>query len=716
MKTPVLFCLLFLLPALLISTLTASGKNFVLRVPEDCLKNEGLNLTIADLTGLLSAAKVGFLVNKTANPLDDIVIDLDPLAMLVLDKTIQKDPSKMPVYDLSYSIDLKPDRIVLNVRSIHGLSAALYGLLQDVLGFSFYHPRQTKIPDLSQWQLPAPLTLESKPRFDKMGFHLHTMHPTELAEALLNPEINGAWEMVREYIDWLVRNRQNYFEFNLLNSVDLERWMPHAARLVNYMHLRGVFAGLDLSLNMLQQKAFQLYQTPPFSFEKKEKQLSRNVEVLLQIPWDVWNVEFSATEFSAGNTKKKNELLSLLHRKLLDQDCKLVSRMHVVKKEEMLNDNSRKHLFENEPVFADSLRGIFVHTVMFYGLNDGIAPVYQNKNLFHLRDALKKEMSKRETWYFPESAYWVNFDISIPLFFPTYLSARLSDILYTHSLGIDGHITFSSGWEWGYWLIDWSIANWCWETSLNGNALVPDFTGYFFRLTENEHQTRFLNDCLELNNSFIRDKNLIQYLAVQTVSDELPFEQFRLQFQPRPDWQYRWLSRKSDAGFLQKLLASDIALLDTFIQKYENLAAGFDELRQDSLNQNPFFDEIKTALDVVQLRAKHRRSTLLYLIYRRLEQQSISQTGLPSAAFLDQAQTFRNQAIELVRHMEKKYRYPLEDLCMPKKSKTVYQFGYLFTAHELFFWKREELQAKHNRWGPFYENIWDIPAILGIKK
>ncbi len=697
-------------------TSTIKATNFLLQVPPSYLHDQGLQLTIADLTVLFEHANTRLFVNETASIGEEVIIRLQIDTTTLKSKPIVKDSWKLPTYDLSYSITLKPDSILLHAHSFPGFSAAMYGLLQDVLGFSFYHPRQTKFPDLSNWKVTETAFYQSKPRFDKIGFHLHTMHPTELAEALLNAETPNAFGMVKEYIDWLVRNRQNYFEFNLLNSIDLDTWLPHAERMVNYMQQRGVIAGLDLSLNMLQQKAFQLYKSAPFSFKDKEKQLIANIDILFQVPWDVWNVEFSATEFTAGNTGKKIELLSILHQKLIENHCKLVSRKHVVRKEEMVSDNSNKKLYESDTIFADKQRGIFIHTVMFYTLQDSFAPVYQNQNLLHMQTALIEEQQKRETWYFPESAYWVNFDNSVPIFLPTYLSARLSDILFCDSLDIDGHVTFSSGWEWGYWLIDWSIANWSWETSVDGKVKTPSATEYFYKLTNNPTQTQFLSDMIDLHNRYVRDSNLIKYISVQTVSDEIPFDKYRLQFQPRPDWQYRWLSRHADTAFLKQLLQTDIALLDIFIREYEAL---FKRYESKDINNagNPFYTELKTALEVVLMRAKHRRTTLLYLIHRRLQQiQPAEQADVSPNHYLTEAIQIRTKAIGLVRTMGQNYRYPLEDLSMPRLSKTVYQFGYLYTTHDLFFWEREEQQALSDKWGPLFMNIWDIPAILGIKK
>jgi len=64
----------------------------------------------------------------------------------------------------------------------------------------------------------------------------------------------------------------------------------------------------------------------------------------------------------------------------------------------------------------------------------------------------------RDVLYYPETSYWVNYDIQVPLFLPVYCYNRLRDLRMIAKregeLGvkIDGQFIFDSGWEWGYWM------------------------------------------------------------------------------------------------------------------------------------------------------------------------------------------------------------------------------------------------------------------------
>ena len=70
----------------------------------------------------------------------------------------------------------------------------------------------------------------------------------------------------------------------------------------------------------------------------------------------------------------------------------------------------------------------------------------------------------------------------------------------------------------------------------------------------------------------------------------------------------------------------------------------------------------------------------------------------------------------MIEEQEKNYRYPIASIAANKKSKTVYNFGYLYPVSNLHFWEREEKQAAHNKWKFYYDNIWDVLKIIGVKK
>lgn len=589
----------------------------------------------------------------------------------------------------------------INIHSLtsKGLSNGIYYFLQNKLSFQFYHPKETIIPDLSNYVLDT-FTEIITPRFDKIGFHIHAMHPLEITEALLNENTpNGATE-VKAYIDWLCRNGQNYFEFNLLRSIKLETWIPYMKPIVEYAHERGIICGADMSFHMIQQRAFQLYKKFPSSFRKKETQILNNITQLMQIKWDVWNVEFATTEFTHKDEDKLHEQQKFLYDNLAKYNVKLTSRKHVVKDENLIS-NSKS--MKTKRTDMDSAYSLFVHTVMFYGLQDSSTPVYRNKDFSHLRNLLIESKEYRDTWYFPESAYWITFDNSVPMFLTPYLDARLQDLLYCDSLGIDGHLTFSSGWEWNYWLVDWSIARWCWNDNKQ-----PEPLQYLKEVIKDNLVMDFVKKVNALQTDFIKNRQLIKVLTAQTITDEIGGK-LNLEFHPRPEYSYKYIMNKATKEELSFLENKYIDVLYRFTVAYANLKANY-----KLVSENKLVNELLLSLDITAFRALHRNFTLSYLMqYRENKLNKVKNT---SNDLLEKADSVRLQALSFVEKQEKNYRYPTTSLAAEKKSKTVYNFGYLYPVSNLHFWQREELQAKNNKWKFWYQNIWDVLKIIGVKK
>ena len=588
----------------------------------------------------------------------------------------------------------------LTARSVQGLTFGIYGLLDEVLGFRFIHPKTTIYPDEVTW--PNELIYSSSARFSKHGFHLHTQHPLELTEQLHNPDFPNAWQDVKEYVDWLVRNRQNYWEWCLLRTVDMEKWQPHAKRMVDYSHQRGIMIGIDLSLHMIQQRTFQLYKSWPKSWRSKEEQMLRSLEALYVANWDFLNVEFATAEFIGGKEKLKSRLKKTLISTARNKyDSNIMGRKHVVSEENMVGEQA--DVF-NATDSIDLYRGVGIHTVMMYSLEDSVAPVYENKNFHHIHKDMLKENKVREVWFYPESAYWVTYDNSVPMLLLPYLSGRLNDILLCEEEGIPNHLTFSSGWEWGYWAVDWSIARWSWKSSFNGEERIPVPMEWVTSLGYSNEVKANLDKHLELQQEYLLNKNLLRYMCAQTVTDE--FSLFRKQFQPRPAFTFKWLARKSDDETRDRVKNVGVTQLKEYYSKSEALNVELAKLI-DTISHSPI-REYFIGLQVTSLRAKHRATTVNAILAHREKRKT------DKAHWLNKARAIRLQGIGLVHKQELNYKYDAEYLYGERFSHTSYPYGYLFPPHDLHFWKREEQQALKNRWNYQFMSIWKVGRIIGL--
>jgi len=193
-------------------------------------------------------------------------------------------------------------------------------------------------------------------------------------------------------------------------------------------------------------------------------------------------------------------------------------------------------------------------------------------------------------------------------------------------------------------------------------------------------------------------------MCAQTVTDE--FSLFRKQFQPRPDYTFKWLARKSDAETRDHERKVGLAELNEYYSKADalnrQLAALIDTLRPSPIN------EYLTALQITALRAKHRALTVNSILAHREKNKKEKER------LLGLASQVRLQGVGLVHSLELDYKYDAAYLYGQRYSHTSYPHGYLYAPHTLHFWKREEQQCRKNRWNYQFMSIWKVGRIIGL--
>lgn len=699
---------------ILLSAVVAEAQLHIsIQVPPSLQDTSITSLAIADVQQLLvQACSCEVQLNNTTAEVQLVLHDIShesAAAPTAFSKAATFPYRFYPNHDYAWKQEKVGNQYVLQLsaQSWQGVSCGLYGLLQEKLGFKFYHPRATVIPDLKSWPLKEDFVWEGKALFDKKGFHLHTQHPLELTEQLHDGTLPHALEDIKEYIDWMVRNGQNYFEFCLLNDVDRKVWITHAQHITEYLHQRGLLAAVDLSLHMIQQKTFQLYTSPIH----KEKQIVENLAWLNQANWDFINMEFSTAEFISGNRKKKEELRQFIIQWMKDHThTKLMGRRHIVKEQNEAAKGNKEFVWDSASTALDRERGVLAHTVMFYDMTEAHAPVYENENQRHMFQFLLDEHQKRETWYYPESAYWITFDNSVPMTLLPYLKARLTDIDTCVAYQIPGHVTFSSGWEWGYWLIDWSIARWSWQYSTQGNKQVRFPQMYAHEMLSPElHQ--LMDEQIQVQQHYLKDSAIMQWMTAMTITDELGIKALANEYHPRPKTSYKFIRNKASEAVLAGIEQIQLPRIDSFAAKAYRNATAMRSLRSSNAL---VAEELIDGVEITALRAFHRANILRYLIAKR--QSKLNHEKMKGEIYLEKAATIREQALQIVQRREVHYRYPLTSIARKRWDHTAYHFGYLYPASNLHFWEREEQQAKRNQYRPLFMNIWSIARIIGLIK
>jgi len=535
---------------------------------------------------------------------------------------------------------------------------------------------------------------EARPRFEKRGFHLHTLHPIELTQAL--NDSSGHLGEVKEYIDWLARNGQNAFQFFLLRDVDRERWPARAREIVKYAHSRGVLAGLEISLSRIQQAAFQAAKLLSLRSSLGDQE-ERALSWLFQADWDFVTVDFTVGEYLPDLGGLMPGLREKMLAGIARRGAKPFYATHVIAGANWYSDPS-------------TTAGVLIHTVMCYSTAEATAPVYGNKNQRHMLALALREAPIREAWYWPESAYWVSFDNSVPLLLLLYPEARFQDIILMEKLGIRGHLTFSSGWEWGYWLTDWSIARWCWKYADNGVEEAAYPLSILDTLLPGKRLRSLWQQALDLQRTYLKEKGLLPYLSALDPSAELFFP-FNRPFQPRPRYPFRLLRNATEAE-LQKA-RKDVLLLDEYASNIKSLCKLIEAAAEKKLRRDPAFEkllkELLSALRITALRAQHRALTMKAVMSRQMKGKDEVEH------YLARARDIRLAALSLVQEAEKTYRYPIDRLAGKGKNHTAYEFGYLYPVHDLFFWEREEEQVRAWRFDAFFMDIWDFGKILRLE-
>lgn len=362
----------------------------------------------------------------------------------------------------SYAIDGGGQSYVVQGGGIVGEQTGLAQAL-EALGYRFLHPYDTYVPD--RFESPGDLHVADQPEIARRGLHLHTLHPIEALAAMWKPESDV--EEARRILDWTVKNGGNHVQWQALNDIesgDRSDWLANETAIADYAHARGMTVGLGVELfgsGNLQQ-AFDLIDSAGTP-EEEAASIDERVARFSDVPWDVAQLSFGEFFGEDPDTfiASVNRAYAGIHAALPDAEVGAV--VHVG------GSPSQTVTYRGETMqyyflvkFADPGLVPWIHTVMFYDLFEPANGAYLQDNFDAHRDYLLARLQTgAPVAYYPETAYWVAFDDSLPAFYPVYARSRWADLdgirTATDAAGgqpLAEHILFSSGWEWGFWLND----------------------------------------------------------------------------------------------------------------------------------------------------------------------------------------------------------------------------------------------------------------------
>jgi hypothetical protein len=640
---------------------------------------------------------------------------------------------------------------------------ALYGAyaLLEMLGFGFLHPLEPTPPLALAEEAPA-VDRATSPRWPQRGLQLHTMHPLELTDMLQGwgpggPEDKTGWEASLSqwdaFLEWMLANGQNRVHWVWLAS---DEWAEFAGsderierieRLVARAHAFGIEVGLDVPLRLQQQNAARLIQTSG-SLADETRQIERGVDYVMRAGFDYLVTESGTTEFTAPDDRRMLAWMDALTATAADDHgVPVFIKVHSSTgqhAENFADPTTGEPLnFNFLPHFADSRLGVLPHTVQHYGLSDP-APTYGNQNFNHIRQFLQEQAGSRPTLWHPETAYWVSFDNDVPLFLPLYASRRVHDLRLLagdedagrmgrgeHAgASMDGQMTFSSGWEWGYWLQEVVTARAAWDPHVDASSdeaalrrlLEPvervfgeagqPLTDWLIDYTHAQQELLIEGRVGKAAPDDVAKRNGQAYLqgweTWDDVSDMLADRLGLIHGRMQPERMD--LDEMREESFDRAQYTDEVdPLLGEMERRFDTLARRLEALRDDvPANAIGLYEEFVDAADITALRARQVRALYAYVDAR---EQGLS--AKVAGAHLKRARDALDQALGVAAHRETHYRVDADQIAGWRDNPTAYPFTYLWTVRSLYYWQRDEAQAVTASSNPCLHNIID-PIDVGL--
>ena len=570
---------------------------------------------------------------------------------------------------------------------------AIYDFVERI-GVRYFHPEETYFPQGPIW--PAePLDVDESPSFLLRSMNVHRTHPVELSPPLTDAARLQMDDLQRRWIEWSVKMRQT-----LASGWDTE-WVGDLA------YRRGFSRGAGFNLLNAQQGGRPILD--PDDPRPEEEQIAEAIEedmadVAGLPPVTRFDFQFNPSEFTVAGEEDTVRRLTFITDYISERwpDVSIWTINHGTHQEPGPIYGIR---FFDLSELAPPALGVKVHSLMFYGL-DRAAPVYGNESFDYFRTWIEEQQQVRRIIWYPESSWWLTFDLPVPLYLaPVTLEARGRDIeilepwLATDpeaATGVHGHHLFTSGQEWGYWMIDYCTAKMAWDADLGWEGCLDWVTAAF---AEGDTIGRVLREVAARQVVDLRDPDLLAMLVGSDDETEAAAAA-GIDFHPLPPAPASLLAW--DDARVAAFRAASLDPLDAMADDYDAWADEIEAtLAVQSLAQAPWVREIRDGLRIFALRARHARAVYDTALALRdavaaadFEAISVAEQGVTVARELTE------EARAVVTAREDDYRYH-RDLSIAGDelgsgdevpNRTVYPFRVLSRTHRLFYWTRPDDQ------------------------
>ncbi len=569
---------------------------------------------------------------------------------------------------------------------------SVYDLL-ETLGVRYLHPEQTLYPAQLRWP-ELPIDTIEQPAIATRMLHLHRTHPIELS-APLGASVADTASYQRRWVDWNVRVRHDEvdgFDESVIGAYAYDRGFPR-----------------EVGLNLVETQQGGRPVIDPSDPRPEAVQIAEAIDAQMAPVAGMPAVSrftflFNPSEFTVADEQVTLDRLTFVTTYVGTHwpDVEIRTINHGTAQSPGPVFGVR---FFDLPQFAPTSLGVEVHTLMFYDL-DRPAPVYGNADFHHLRDWIIAQQATRRITYYPESSWWLTFDLPVPLYLaPVSLEARDHDLKTlapyltgdaTAKTGVVGHNTFTSGQEWGYWMIDYCTARMTWDLELGWIGCLDHVTDTFASGAE-------LRDLLvEVGTAQVdslRDPDLIAMLVGSDDSTETAAAA-GITFHPLPPTPGDVLGW--DDARVAQFRERSLDRLPALAATYEGWATRADALlaAQDDAHTT-WVAEFADGLRITGLRAAHARAVYVAALELRAAIAARDFAAVATAAdHTASARDLTEQARTIVTARETSYRYPLAlsiagdevGTSGAQPNATIYPYRYLSRTHRLFYWTRPDSQ------------------------
>ncbi|CAN5910400.1 hypothetical protein BH11MYX2_BH11MYX2_32930 [soil metagenome] len=572
---------------------------------------------------------------------------------------------------------------------------AIYELM-ETLGVRYFHPEQTLYPTELHWPAER-IDVTTSPAFARRALHAHRTHPIELS-APLDASPADTERLQKHWIDWNVKVR----------ATDADGWDESV--IGTYAYDRGFPRDTGINLVSSQQGSHPVLD--PDDPRSEHEQMQAAIDVAMADREGVpqassFGFTINPSEFTTVDADltidRMTFITNYIHQRWPDVEVRTIN--HGTGQGP---DPKYGVRFFDLSQFAPPELAVQAHTLMFYDL-DRPAPVYGNPNFNFLRDWMIQQQAVRRIHYFPETSWWLTFDLPVPLFLaPVSLEARDHDLAtlapYAQSdanaaTGIVGHLAFSSGQEWGYWLIDYCTQRMAWDLSLGWKGcLAHAFAGF----SDGQAIADLLGEVGDAQVGPLRDPAIIAMLVGSDDETEAAAGA-GIVFHPLPPPPADVLGWTDDqvATFTQASLAPLPAMSEQYAAWADKAAQLAGQQTEDLA---PWVSEMADGLRVTGLRVEHSHEVYDLTLQLRTAIKANNFTAVQAleAHAAADVRAITAKAKDVIETRELNYRYAPtltiagDEPGLPNAitNQTIYTYRYLGRTHRLFYWTRPDDQVE----------------------